>query len=170
MKRITALIVCAVFLQSCHEHQDAQSLIVKEKPAEKNSAPAFGGPSKLADQNKPGGDVRLITGEWTLVAIDEQILTSGGTPTLVFEEDGSCWGSTGVNKFRSNADIKKIANGLLELGPAAVTRMAGPPEAMALERMFLERLSATSSFSIEGDTLHLYAGERGAVTFERVKR
>jgi heat shock protein HslJ len=111
-----------------------------------------------------------IAGEWNLVAIDQQPLKSGGTPTLVFEQDGSCWGSTGVNKFQSRVDLKKLAEGWLKLGPAAVTRMAGPPEAMALEKLFLTRLESVSSFEVEGDTLHLYTGDSETVTFQRIHR
>ncbi len=111
-----------------------------------------------------------IAGEWSLIAIDNNPLSSGGRPTLVFESDGRCWGSTGVNRFNSFADFEKLANGWLSLGPAAVTRMAGLPEAMALENLFLGKLESVSSFKIEGDTLRLYAGEAEAATFERVYR
>jgi heat shock protein HslJ len=47
--------------------------------------------------------------------------------------------------------------------------MAGPPEAMALEQTFLERLSAVSAFDVEGDTLRLWAGDTEALTFERAE-
>jgi heat shock protein HslJ len=46
--------------------------------------------------------------------------------------------------------------------------MAGPPEAMALEKMFLDRLQTVSSFKPDGDLLHLYTLENQTVTFERV--
>jgi heat shock protein HslJ len=111
-----------------------------------------------------------ITGEWSLVAIDQNPLSSGGTPTLVFESDGRCWGSTGVNKFNAQASFEKLADGWLTLGPAAVTRMAGPPEAMVLEGLFLQRLEKVSAFEVEGDTLHLFAGSQETATFERVYR
>ncbi len=111
-----------------------------------------------------------IAGEWSLVAIDNNTLSSGGRPTLIFESDGRCWGSTGVNSFNSFADFERLADGWLPLGPAAVTRMAGPPEAMALENLFLGKLESVSSFRIEGNLLRLFAGEAEAVRFERVYR
>jgi heat shock protein HslJ len=48
--------------------------------------------------------------------------------------------------------------------------MAGPPEAMALEKLFLTRLESVSSFEVEGDTLHLYTGDSETVTFQRIHR
>lgn len=141
------------------EHEQANRNIVEKTPAGDEQA------EKSSKKN-----VNPITGEWSLVAIDQNPLSSGGTPTLVFESDGRCWGSTGVNKFNALASFEKLADGWLTLGPAAVTRMAGPPEAMVLERLFLHRLEKVSAFKIDGDTLHLFAGTQETATFERVYR
>jgi len=114
--------------------------------------------------------VNPVTGEWSLTAIDQNPLSSGSSPTLVFEPDGRCRGSTGVNKFNAVANFEKLTEGWLSIGPASVTRMAGPSEAMVLERLFLERLENVSTFKVEGDTLHMYAGKQEAVTFHRIYR
>ena len=135
---------------------------------------------KVAKADKPAVDThqdskpvftsKQIVGEWSLVAIDQQPLSGGGTPTLIFENDGKCYGSTGVNRYTSWADFEKIGDGQLKIGYAAVTRMAGPPEAMALENLFLDRLNSASSFRMEGDQLHLVASKKETITFERVAR
>jgi heat shock protein HslJ len=45
--------------------------------------------------------------------------------------------------------------------------MAGPPRAMAFEKIFLERLGAVTGYEVDGDTLRLRAGDNEALTFER---
>jgi len=126
--------------------------------------------SRPAKTDSVNIEKKTITGEWTLISIDQQALSGGGNPSLVFGEDGNCWGSTGVNQFKTTADFNQLSNGWLKLGPASVTRMAGPPEAMALEKMFLDRIQAVSSFRLEGNFLHLYTEKDQTVTFERVFR
>lgn len=110
----------------------------------------------------------LMSGEWRLVAIDHRVLSAGGNPTVVFGDEGNCWGSTGVNNFRTSFKLDGATSGRFELGTAAVTRKAGPPEAMALEGLFLERLQSARAFELEGNQLHLSSGEDQYLTFERV--
>ena len=111
-----------------------------------------------------------MEGEWRLVAIDQQQLRVGGTPTVVFGEEGNCWGNTGVNDFRTTFTLEAEDQSRVKVGPAAVTRKAGPPEAMALETLFLERFESVSSFKVVGNVLHLQAGVDQNLTFERVLR
>lgn len=113
---------------------------------------------------------KVMQGEWRLVAIDERQLRSGGTPTVVFGDEGNCWGNTGVNDFRTTFTLEGADQSRVKVGPAAVTRKAGPPEAMALETLFLERFESASSFKVDGDTLHLSSGVEQNLTFERVPR
>jgi heat shock protein HslJ len=108
-----------------------------------------------------------LLGEWTLVALDgEPVPEVGKTPTLEILEDGSAAGVSGVNRYRTQLEL---ADGRLDFGPTAGTKMAGPPEAMALESDFLARLDAVSTYQVEGDTLRLWAGDNEALTFSRVK-
>ena len=90
----------------------------------------------------------------------------GKTPTLEILEDGSAAGVSGVNRYRTRLEL---SDGRLAFGPTAGTKMAGPPEAMALESDFLARLDAVSTYQVEGDTLRLWAGDNEALTFSRVK-
>lgn len=108
-----------------------------------------------------------LLGEWTLVALDgKPVPEVGKTPTLEILEDGSAAGVSGVNRYRTRLDL---TDGRLDFGPTAGTKMAGPPEAMALESDFLARLDAASAYRVEGDTLRLWAGDNEALTFSRVK-
>ena len=109
-----------------------------------------------------------MSGEWRLIAIDSTKLGRGGTPTVVFGEEGQCWGSTGVNDFRTQLKLEGPSHDRLVVGNTAVTRKMGPPEAMALERLFMARLESAQSYKIDGDLLYLHSGEDQKLTFERV--
>lgn len=109
-----------------------------------------------------------MKGEWRLVAIDSTMLGRGGTPTVVFGVEGQCWGSTGVNDFRTQVKLEGPRHDRLVVGNASMTRKMGPPEAMALERLFLDRLESAESYKIDGNRLYLHTGEDQKLTFERV--
>lgn len=114
------------------------------------------------------GTEAAMKGEWRLVAIDRTQLSRGGTPTVVFGDEGHCWGSTGVNDFRTTFTLEGLKFGHVKVGNAAVTRKMGPPEAMALEKLFLNRLESAISYEVSGDLLYLHSGEDQNLTFERV--
>ena len=113
---------------------------------------------------------KVMEGEWRLVAIDERQLNQGGTPTVIFGDEGHCWGNTGVNDFRTTFTLEGPDQDRVKVGPAAVTRKAGPPEAMALETLFLQRFESVSSYKVDGDRLYLISGIDQNLTFERVLR
>jgi heat shock protein HslJ len=93
-----------------------------------------------------------------------------GTPiTLEVAEDGAVSGVSGVNRFMTRLETADVSEGRLAFAPAAGTRMAGPPEAMALEQAFLARLSAVTTFDVENGVLRLWAGDNEALTFERAE-
>jgi len=109
-----------------------------------------------------------LLGSWTLVALDGQPGDMGDhTPTLEIREDGSVGGSSGVNRYTTRIGSDGVVEGKISLGQAASTRMAGPPRAMAFEKIFLERLGAVTGYEVDGDTLRLRAGDNEALTFER---
>jgi heat shock protein HslJ len=112
--------------------------------------------------------VTPMSGEWRLIAIDRTELSQGDAPTVVFGDEGWCWGHTGVNDYRMTFTLEGLKYNRLNVGNAAVTRKAGPPEAMALERLFLERLESAASYELSGDMLYLHSGENQNLTFERV--
>jgi heat shock protein HslJ len=140
--------------------------------ADEGTTPS-GAPIASAMEESRGAEARSsavpadLLGEWTLVALDgEPVPEVGKNPTLEILEDGSAAGVSGVNRFRTQLEL---ADGRLDFGPLAGTKMAGPPEAMALESDFLARLDAASTYQVEGDTLRLWAGDNEALTFARMK-
>ena len=107
-----------------------------------------------------------LLGSWTLAALDgAPVPDVGKTPALEILEDGAVSGVSGVNSFRTQLEID---DGRLAFGPAAGTKMAGPPAAMDLETTFLARLAAVSTYDTDGDTLRLWAGDNEALTFTRI--
>jgi len=117
----------------------------------------------------PDGLVPLA-GSWTLIALDGgPVPAVGRTPTIAFREDGAVSGTGGVNRIMTRLAKDDVAQGRIAFAPAATTRMAGPPEAMELERVFLDHLDAISTFIVEGGTLRLFAGDHEALRFERAE-
>lgn len=157
---LTIVLILALLVTACSREDavelsqtaDAETVQEQEKTPDR----------KVEAEEPPMG------GEWRLIAIDRRELSSGGTPTVVFSKKGECWGSTGVNDFRTTFTLEGLKYGRLKMGSAAVTRKAGPPEAMALERLFLERLEQAKSYEVKGDLLYLHSGENQNLTLERV--
>lgn len=119
------------------------------------------------DDASPAAIPGELVGTWTLVALDGAPVTEvGKTPTLEILEDGSVGGVGGVNRFHTQLEV---TDGRLGFGPAAATKMAGPPEAMELESTFLTRLGAVSTFDIDDETLRMWAGDNEALRFVRVE-
>jgi heat shock protein HslJ len=81
-------------------------------------------------------------------------------PSIRFGADGSFSGSTGVNRMfgRFVIDGERI-----EFGAAGTTRMAGSPEAMAVESRFLAAINLGGAIELDGDTLRIGSGETQVV-------
>lgn len=103
-----------------------------------------------------------------MVALDgKPVPEAGTTPTLDVREDGAVAGSSGINRFMTRVVPDDLAAGRLAFAATAGTKMAGPPQAMELERTFLDRLEAVSTYAVEGDILRLFAGDAEVLRFER---
>jgi len=94
---------------------------------------------------------------WQVVALPGFSLAPGtslslASLTLRFEEPARAAGSSGVNRF--SAQVIADASRLRFASPIS-TRMAGPPELMALESEFLVRLQAVVAWKIDGNRLRL---------------
>jgi heat shock protein HslJ len=94
---------------------------------------------------------------WQVVALPRFSLAPGtsrslASLTLRFEEPARAAGNSGVNRF--SAQVNADASQLRFVSPIS-TRMAGPPELMALESEFLVRLQAVSAWKIDGSRLRL---------------
>ena len=97
----------------------------------------------------------LAGSAWRLDAMPGSDLpTTGmhGAPTLRFEEAARAAGESGVNRFGARVDA---GEGWLRVSAPMTTRMAGPPEAMALEAEFLARLQRAGHWRVQGDRLRL---------------
>jgi len=72
-------------------------------------------------------------------------------PTLTIGYQGRVSGNAGVNNYVGNATVR---DDQLSWGEhIAVTRMAGSPEAMAAENLYLATLKAATQVTIRGDRL-----------------
>jgi heat shock protein HslJ len=112
-----------------------------------------------------------LVGTWRLVSLNGQDITPRVTslskpPTITFAADAGISGFAGVNRFTGRLDKSGLANGTFKTSPLAMTRMAGPPEAMQLEGEFATALSKATAFRLDGDTLELLAGTSPLATFE----
>jgi heat shock protein HslJ len=108
----------------------------------------------------PKPDVDALLGvDWLLSSMrsgEESTAVAPGAqpPTLRFDsgsEGVAVAGFSGVNRFTGTCTL--LEEGGLRFSPLATTRMAGPPEAMELERSFLAQLQAARSFAVAGARL-----------------
>jgi heat shock protein HslJ len=108
-------------------------------------------------ENAEGNEVgQGIQGtEWTVQELGGEV-TAPPKPQLAFGSDGRLTGRTGVNRIMAEYEVR---DGLLVVGNAATTRMAGPPEAMAQEQRLLEVFASPQAFVITGDRLEIGDGE-----------
>ena len=102
--------------------------------------------------------VTLAYTEWAVVELDGEPVELGPealAPNLSLDlEESRVIGSGGVNRF---AGTFAMTGGELRFGPLATTRMAGPEDAMRLERGLLEALARVTAYELEGRVLTLLA-------------
>lgn len=89
-------------------------------------------------------------------------------PTLRFEGDARVSGFAGVNRCSGSVaigDVGAMGETPLRFGPIATTRMAGPPDRMALESAFLGMLgevrAARTTTGPDGVSLLVLLGDAG---------
>lgn len=95
----------------------------------------------------------LAANEWQLVSIDGQPVPADAKPPLIHFERDSIRGFAGCNRF--TASIKETAPGVIEVGPAAATRMACPGPEMDLEQKFLAQLGKAKGYTFLAGRLAL---------------
>jgi heat shock protein HslJ len=136
------------------------------------TAQSSGGAS--AEGAPPSQDVvAVVRGhEWRLVG-----LVVAGTPTPIvpgsaitirFDDNGLAGGAASLNRYQGGYRLGPDG-ALVWVGPGfAATRMAGPPDLMQQEAVFLEALQAASRIRIEEGNLLLESATGGTrLTFER---
>ena len=109
----------------------------------------------MAEVNQAAGK------EWALILLNGQSVENEDPPTIKFERGKlSIFG--GVNRLSGSYAL--IDNGSVVLGQLVSTKMAGPPEAMALEHNFSKTMASVNSFHVRGNQLQLLSG--GSVVAE----
>lgn len=107
------------------------------------------------------GQVQLAYTEWTLVELGGapvEVRPDERPPHVVLDlEEAHVSGSGGVNRFTGTFALSENE---LRFGPLATTMMAGPEPAMWRERTFLDALGRVRSYSLDGRTLTLLAGDQ----------
>jgi len=95
---------------------------------------------------------------WQVVRVAGATMPTGArAPTLVLDaEQGQASGFAGVNNYFGAYDL---VGERLSFGALATTRMAGPPELMAMEQIFLEALGGVDGWRMRDGALELLAGE-----------
>lgn len=94
--------------------------------------------------------------EWVVVRIGDDPVRIPRPPTIRFGDEGRFTGSTGVNRmFGSYA----VVDGILSTSAAGTTRMAGPPESMAVEQRFLTALNAGGPIEVDDSMLRIGSGD-----------
>ncbi len=75
-------------------------------------------------------------------------------------------GTAGINRFFG---AYRLSGDTIKLGPLGMTMMAGPEEAMQLEREFTTALNTADRWKIEAGKLFLFQGERQLAVFDRAQ-
>jgi heat shock protein HslJ len=95
----------------------------------------------------------LSANEWQLVSINGRAVPAGAKPPVIHFERDSIRGFAGCNRFTSS--VKETAPGVIEVGPAAATRMACPGPEMDIEQQFLAALGKATGYTFLAGRLAL---------------
>lgn len=96
----------------------------------------------------------LLKTSWTLVSITtdkgEATLPKQHGITLTIDENGRISGKSGVNQYFGSISMVKEK---ISWGQMGATEMAGPPEKMEAESLYVKSLSQTTTYQIAQDVL-----------------
>jgi heat shock protein HslJ len=108
----------------------------------------------------------LITGRWTVEALDGAALSETAEVDITFDPaTGRVFGTSGCNRYSGGFTLTGEGLGF---GAAAGTMMACPEDQMAVEQAFLSGLTTISRFDIAADgALELYAADRVVIRARR---
>jgi heat shock protein HslJ len=111
--------------------------------------------------------------DWTCtwIAVDGRAITpdASDAPTLRIDPPANATGRGGVNRFGGPAELaagEPGATGTIGFPAIAATKMAGPPERMALEGAYFTALRAARRYEIKGDELTLHGDAAAVATFK----
>lgn len=113
-----------------------------------------------------GGDtMTAIEGGWRIIRLQGDLPPEGVILTVEFGRDGQVSGKSGCNRF---SGAYTLSGEGLSLGPLRATRMACPPEQMAVEQRVLDLLQKITRVTPgENAQLILMAGDEPAVVLDR---
>jgi heat shock protein HslJ len=106
----------------------------------------------------------LAGADWRIVRLEADEIPESAGMTLRFE-DAKLSGQSGVNAF--HGPVMVDSSGTFEAGPFAMTRRAGPPEAMQRESLLLVALEQADLWRIERGELHIVSGVSSLVVAVR---
>ena len=101
---------------------------------------------------------------WTCVTLNGAAITATRPPTITFDGAGRVNGFSGVNRF--GGSVESAEAGELHFSQMMSTKMAGPPEQMALESSFLDALTRADRYVVTDVKLIFSAGEKMVVQFK----
>ncbi len=101
---------------------------------------------------------------WTCVTLNGAAITATRPPTITFDGAGRVNGFSGVNRF--GGSVESAEAGELHFGQMMSTKMAGPPEQMALESSFLSALTRADRYMVTDAELFFSAGKTMLVQFK----
>lgn len=122
-----------------------------------------------ANTGKPPQE--LLKTSWTLVSITtdkgEAALPKKHGITLAIDENGRITGKSGVNQYFGSFTMVK---GKISWGQMGCTEMAGPPERMDAESLYVKSLTQTTTYQIDQDVLTISdAATKTKVVFKAAK-
>jgi heat shock protein HslJ len=98
---------------------------------------------------------RIVDRQWLLrmmIVDDKEYGLTGERPLVKFSGDGKVSGFASINRF--SGSMQWDDQGKIQWSPLLSTRMAGPPELMDQESVFLTALSGAQHLSLKGIHLH----------------
>ena len=101
---------------------------------------------------------------WTCVTLNGAAITATRPPTITFDGAGRVNGFSGVNRF--GGSVESAEAGELHFSQMMSTKMAGPPEQMALESSFLDALTRADRYVVTDVELIFSAGKKMVVQFK----
>lgn len=181
--RSTIWLATALALAACAPKPAPSNEAANQTPP---SSPAQDSPTESAPTPKPESKptpkpganseaaLASLVGTWRLLSLNGQDITQRAAslpkpPTIAFAADAGISGFAGVNRFTGRLEMSHLADGVFKTSPLAMTRMAGPREAMQLEGEVATALSKATAFKLDAGVLSLLAGDSPVAAFERAK-
>lgn len=102
---------------------------------------------------------------WYLHELYGKAVTIDPLPTLsLYGPDGKATGNAGVNHFSTEFKAQTGAEGM-KTSPILSTKMAGSPERMEVEQLYLQALAETTGWKMKDSGLELVSGDNVIARF-----